>query len=55
MATRHINRGHVLFGDGHVVKMGQKEYDKVDKTKIFWFPTDDTRGPNGMNFGGGLQ
>jgi prepilin-type N-terminal cleavage/methylation domain-containing protein/prepilin-type processing-associated H-X9-DG protein len=55
ISLRHINRGHVLFADSHVVKMGKAEYDKRSKTKRFWFPTDDTSGPRGMNFGGGLQ
>ena len=43
------------MADSHVATMGKKEYDQVDKTKRFWFPTDDTSGPNGMNFGSNLR
>jgi len=55
LATRHGNRGHLVMADSHVATMGKKEYDQVDKTKRFWFPTDDTSGPNGMNFGSNLR
>ncbi|MBI3418023.1 MAG: prepilin-type N-terminal cleavage/methylation domain-containing protein [Verrucomicrobia bacterium] len=55
LATRHGNRGNLVMADNHIEKMTKKTYDEVDKTKRFWFPTDDTSGPNGMNFGSGLR
>jgi len=55
MSFRHNNRGHLVMADFHIEKKSRKDYDKVQKTKRFWFPTDDTRGPGGMTFGGGLQ
>ncbi len=50
LAFRHNNRGHLVLGDLHVETMNKKQYDKVQKTKRFWFPTDDTTGPGGMGF-----
>jgi prepilin-type N-terminal cleavage/methylation domain-containing protein/prepilin-type processing-associated H-X9-DG protein len=55
LATRHGQRGHVIFADLHVVSLGEKEYDQLDKTKRFWFPTQDTSGPGGMQIGDNLQ
>jgi prepilin-type N-terminal cleavage/methylation domain-containing protein len=55
LAFRHSNRGHAVMGDLRIEKMDKKQYDKVQRTKRFWFPTDDTRGPGGMGFGGNLQ
>jgi hypothetical protein len=55
LAFRHRNRGHLVMGDLRVEKMDKKQYDKVQRTKRFWFPTDDTRGPGGMLFGGNLE
>ncbi|PYK60417.1 MAG: hypothetical protein DME21_11595 [Verrucomicrobia bacterium] len=50
LAFRHKNRGHLVMGDLHVETMSKKQYDKVQKTKRFWFPTDNTTGPGGMGF-----
>ena len=50
LAFRHNKRGHLVMADLHLEKMDKKEYDNVQKTKRFWFPTDDTRGPGGMIF-----
>ena len=47
LALRHNNRGHLVMADLRVEKMDKKEYDKVSKTRRFWFPTDDTSGPGG--------
>jgi prepilin-type N-terminal cleavage/methylation domain-containing protein/prepilin-type processing-associated H-X9-DG protein len=55
LALRHGKRGNLVMADLHLEHPRQKEADALEKTKIFWFPTDDTRGPNGMNFGAGLQ
>ena len=55
LAFRHGTRGNLVLADFHIERMNGKEFDKVKKTKRFWFPTDDTRGPGGMSFGGGLQ
>ena len=55
LALRHGKRGHLILGDLHMAKMDKKEYDKAEKTKRFWFPTDDTSGPGGMGMGNGLQ
>ena len=55
LAFRHRNRGHLVMGDLRIEKMDKKQYDKVQRTKRFWFPTEDTRGPGGMGFGGNLQ
>lgn len=51
LAFRHRNRGHLAMGDLRIEKMDRKQYDFVQRTKRFWFPTDDTRGPGGVTFG----
>ncbi len=55
LAFRHGNRGHLIMADLHLAKMDKKEYDTIQGTKRFWFPTDDTSGPGGMNFGNNLR
>ena len=55
MSFRHNKRGHIVLSDFHIERMIRKDFDQVRRTKRFWFPTDDTRGPGGMSFGGGLQ
>jgi prepilin-type N-terminal cleavage/methylation domain-containing protein len=55
IALRHGSRGHVIMGDNHVEALNKATYDAVSKTKRFWFPTADTTGPDGMQFGAGLQ
>jgi prepilin-type N-terminal cleavage/methylation domain-containing protein len=50
LSFRHNNRGHLVMGDLSVLTMDKKQYDKVQRTKRFWFPTDDTSGPGGMPF-----
>ena len=55
LAMRHNNRGHVLYSDGHLEKIGKKSFDQVAKTRRFWFPTEDTTGMGGIQFGAGLQ
>lgn len=55
LALRHGKRGNLLMADLHLEKPTQKDADAMEKTKIFWFPTDDTSGPGGMNMSSGLQ
>ena len=55
IALRHGGRGHVLLGDNHIEKIDKKKYDDVARTKRFWFPTDNTAGPGGMQMGNGLR
>ena len=55
IALRHGNRGHVILGDNHIEKLDKKKYDTVAKTKLFWFPSQDTTGPGGMDMGSGLS
>ena len=55
LAFRHGNRGHVVMADNHIVKMNKKVYDDVAQTQRFWFPTADTSGPGGMDFGAGMR
>jgi len=49
LTFRHNGRGHLIMGDLHIEKMNKKQFDKVDKTKRFWIPTDDPR--DGLDFG----
>jgi prepilin-type processing-associated H-X9-DG protein len=55
LSLRHNGRGHYLMADLHIEKMRQKQSVEVEKLKRFWFPTDDTTGPNGMQMGAGLK
>ena len=55
MAFRHGNRGNLVLADFHIERMSRKDFDLAKRTKRFWFPTDDTRGPGGLPFGAGLQ
>ena len=55
LALRHGKRGNLIMTDLHMEHPTQKKADADEKFKIFWFPTDKTSGPNGMNFGNGLQ
>jgi prepilin-type processing-associated H-X9-DG protein len=55
ITMHHNQRGHLLFGDFHVERLAQKQFDPIVKTRRFWFPTDDTTGPGGMQMGTGLS
>jgi len=55
LTIRHNQRGHYVMTDGHVERMNQKQSIAAEKKKRFWFPTDNTSGPGGMNIGAGLQ
>ncbi len=39
------------MADNQIVSVGKKEFDSVQKTKRFWFPTEDASGPGGMPMG----
>jgi prepilin-type N-terminal cleavage/methylation domain-containing protein len=54
LSVRHRNRGHLMFVDLHLEKLKAAEADKLERTRKFWFPTPDTTGPNGFQFGAGL-
>jgi len=55
LALRHGKHGNLMMADLHLEKPTQKDADAMEKTKAFWFPTDDTSGPGGMNMAGALQ
>jgi hypothetical protein len=55
LSLRHNNRGHYLMSDLHIEKMRKQQSIDIEKKKRFWFPTDNMTGPNGMQFGTGLQ
>ena len=55
LTTRHNKRGNYAMADGHVERMNHAESLAAEKKKRFWFPTDNTSGPGGMNMAGGLQ
>lgn len=55
LATRHNNRGHLVMADGHVESLSKKQYDRVERTKRFWFPDDNTSGMGGRRWDQGLQ
>jgi prepilin-type N-terminal cleavage/methylation domain-containing protein/prepilin-type processing-associated H-X9-DG protein len=52
LAALHNGRGHLLMCDCHVDTMNATNALKVEKSKTFWFPTTDTSGYHGMQFGG---
>jgi prepilin-type N-terminal cleavage/methylation domain-containing protein len=55
ISLRHGGKGHAIMGDNHIEKLDKKRYDTAAKTKRFWFPTENTTGPGGMQIGNGLQ
>ena len=55
LTIRHNNRGYYVMTDGHVEKMNHGQSVEAEKKKRFWFPTDNTTGPGGMNMATGLQ
>ncbi len=55
LTIRHNKRGNLVLTDGHVERLTHNDSVAVEKKKRFWFPTDNTSGPGGMNMGGGLQ
>ncbi|NCW28597.1 MAG: type II secretion system protein [Verrucomicrobia bacterium] len=55
LTIRHNKRGHYVMSDGHVERMNQTQSIAAEKKKRFWFPTDNTLGPGGLNLANGLQ
>ncbi|MCW5558103.1 MAG: hypothetical protein KIT22_09780 [Verrucomicrobiae bacterium] len=55
LTTRHNKRGHYIMTDGHIERMNHKQSVAAEKKKRFWFPTDKTTGPGGMNLAAGLE
>ena len=54
LATLHNRQGHLIMADLHIDTLNQTNALKIEKSKRFWFPTTDTTGLNGTQFGGGL-
>ncbi len=54
LAARHNNRGHLIFSDLHSERVNVKTAQKLEKSRLFWFPTQDMTGVDGMTFGAGL-
>ncbi len=55
LTTRHNKRGNYAMSDGHVERMNHAQSVAAEKKKRFWFPTDNTSGPGGMNMAAGLH
>jgi len=54
ISTRHNKRGFLIFSDLHLEKLKAATADQLERSKRFWFPTGDTTGPGGIDFGSGL-
>jgi hypothetical protein len=52
LAVRHSGRGYLLMSDIHVESLNATNALKIERSKRFWFPTTDTTGYHGMQFGG---
>ena len=48
LATRHNSRGHLLLSDTHIELLNGTNAVQRERSKLFWFPTANTRGFNGM-------
>ena len=54
LATRHNQRGHLVFCDLHLERVNAKKADILERSRRFWFPTPDMSGPGGMVFNANL-
>jgi len=54
LSVRHNGRGHLMMTDLHLETMNKKAADRAERSKRFWFPTDDMSGVGGMSFGSNL-
>ncbi len=45
LSSRHNDTGHLLFADFHTERLRSQAGRRAEKSKRFWFPTDDRRGP----------
>ncbi len=50
MSVRHDGYGHLLLSDLHLETLNAKKADQRERSKLFWFPTTDMTGMNGMSF-----
>lgn len=50
LSTRHNRRGHLVFGDLHLETVNVPIATKLERSKVFWFPTSDMSGPGGFSF-----
>ena len=55
LSYRHNGRGHVVYGDLRVERLNRTGFTNVARTIRFWFPTEDTSGPGGMQLGSDLR
>jgi prepilin-type N-terminal cleavage/methylation domain-containing protein len=51
LAVLHNNRGHLMMSDLHIDTLNATNASKIERSKRFWFPTTDTSGYHGMQFG----
>ena len=51
LAYRHRGRGHIVMADLRTDTQDSKTFAKTTRSKRFWFPTDDMRGPGGIGMG----
>jgi prepilin-type N-terminal cleavage/methylation domain-containing protein len=54
LSTRHNNRGHLVFCDMHLQRVNAATSQKLEQSKVFWFPTRDMTGVGNMVFGANL-
>ena len=54
LATRQGNHGNLMMSDMHLETLTSQAATKAERSKTFWFPTSDTRGQGGMQFGQNL-
>jgi prepilin-type N-terminal cleavage/methylation domain-containing protein len=54
LTGRHNRRGHLMFSDLHLETLDTKAATKLERSKRFWFPTDNTSGQGGMQIGANL-
>jgi prepilin-type N-terminal cleavage/methylation domain-containing protein len=54
LAVRHNGKGHLMMSDLHIETMTAKAAEKAERSRRFWFPTDDTRNGAGMRAGANL-
>jgi type II secretory pathway pseudopilin PulG len=50
LSVRHNNRGHLVFSDFHAERVRAQVADRLERSRMFWFPTPDMSGPGGMSF-----
>ena len=51
LAARHHERGHLMMADLHLETVKKPAADKLERSRRFWFPTDDMSGPGGNPMG----